>query len=85
MAVHIRLTRQGAKKKPFYRIVVADQRCRRDGRFIEKIGTFNPLDASGAIQLDSARLEYWLSNGAKLSHTVDRLIKAAPPALTSLV
>jgi len=83
MAVHIRLTRQGTKKKPFYRIIVADQRSRRDGRFIEKLGTFNPLDASGAIQLDRARLDYWLSNGAQLSHTVDRLIKTAPPALTA--
>lgn len=82
MAVHIRLTRQGTKKKPFYRIIVADQRCRRDGRFIEKIGTYNPLDASGAIQLDRARLEYWKSHGAKLSHTVDRLIKTAPTVAT---
>ncbi len=80
MAVHIRLTRQGTKKKPFYRIIVADQRNRRDGRFIEKLGTFNPLDASGAIQLDRVRLAYWVSNGAQLSHTVDRLIKTAPPA-----
>ena len=85
MAVHIRLTRQGTKKKPFYRIIVADQRSRRDGRFIEKLGTFNPLDASGAIQLNHERLEYWLGNGATLSHTVDRLIKTAPPPLESMV
>lgn len=78
MAVHIRLTRHGTKKKPYYRIIVADQRSRRDGRFIEKLGTYNPLDASGVIQLDQARLEYWKSNGAQLSHTVDRLIKTAP-------
>jgi small subunit ribosomal protein S16 len=78
MAVHIRLTRHGTKKKPYYRIIVADQRSRRDGRFIEKLGTYNPLDASGVIQLDHARLEYWKSNGAQLSHTVDRLIKTAP-------
>lgn len=82
MAVHIRLTRHGAKKKPFYRIIVTDQRSRRDGRFIEKIGTFNPLDASGAIQLDRARLEYWTSQGATLSPTVDKLIKKAPSAAT---
>ena len=82
MAVHIRLTRQGTKKKPFYRIIVADQRNRRDGRFIEKIGTYNPLDASGAIQLDRVRLEYWKNNGAQLSHTVDRLIKTAPTVPT---
>jgi small subunit ribosomal protein S16 len=82
MAVHIRLTRHGTKKKPFYRIIVADQRARRDGRFIEKLGTYNPLDASGAIQLDRARLEYWKSHGAQLSHTVDRLIKTAPTVST---
>jgi len=82
MAVHIRLTRHGTKKKPFYRIVVADQRARRDGRFIEKLGTYNPLDASGAIQLDRVRLEYWKSHGAQLSHTVDRLIKTAPTVAT---
>ena len=82
MAVHIRLTRHGTKKKPFYRIIVADHRSRRDGRFIEKLGTYNPLDASGAIQLDRARLEYWTSNGAQLSHTVDRLIKNAPTVAT---
>ncbi|HQK20930.1 MAG TPA: 30S ribosomal protein S16, partial [Polyangiaceae bacterium] len=76
--VHIRLTRQGTKKKPFYRIIVADQRSRRDGRFIEKLGTFNPLDASGMLQLNKDRLAYWLGQGAQLSHTVDRLIKTAP-------
>ncbi len=82
MAVHIRLTRHGTKKKPYYRIIVADQRSRRDGRFIEKIGTYNPLDASGSIQLDRARLEYWKSHGAQLSHTVDRLVKTAPTVST---
>ena len=81
MAVHIRLSRQGSKKKPFYRIVVADQRSRRDGRFIERLGTFNPIDASGAIQLDRERLAFWLNNGAQLSHTLDRLIKTAPDSL----
>jgi len=78
MAVHIRLTRHGAKKNPYYRIIVADQRSRRDGRFIEKIGTFNPLDASGSVNINRARLEYWTSKGALLSHTVDRILKNAP-------
>ena len=78
MAVHIRLTRQGSKKKPFYRIVVADQRARRDGRFIERLGSFNPLDASGVVQINRERLDYWKSVGAKLSPTVDRLLKNAP-------
>ena len=78
MAVHIRLTRHGTKKKPFYRIVAADHRCGRDGRFIEKLGTYNPLDASGVVQLNQERLQYWKQCGAQLSHAVDRLIKTAP-------
>ena len=78
MAVHIRLTRKGSKKRPFYRIVVADQRARRDGRFIERLGSFNPLDASGVVQINRERLAYWQSVGARLSPTVDRLLKNAP-------
>ncbi|MCU0690204.1 MAG: 30S ribosomal protein S16 [Polyangiaceae bacterium] len=78
MAVHIRLTRHGAKKNPYYRIIVADQRSRRDGRFIEKIGSYNPLDASGAVVINRARLDYWTNNGAQLSATVDRLLRNAP-------
>lgn len=76
MAVHIRLARYGTKKAPFYRVVVADQRNPRDGRFIENIGTFNPL--VGAFQLDRARFDYWRSRGAIPSETVDRLVKKAP-------
>ena len=78
MAVHIRLTRQGSKKRPFYRIVVADQRAPRDGRFIERLGSFNPLDSSGVVQINRERLAYWQKVGAKLSPTVDRLLKNAP-------
>ncbi|MCU0692078.1 MAG: 30S ribosomal protein S16 [Polyangiaceae bacterium] len=78
MAVHIRLTRHGAKKKPYYRIIVADQRSRRDGRFIEQIGSYNPLDASGAIVINRVRLDYWTNSGAQLSATVGRLLKTAP-------
>jgi small subunit ribosomal protein S16 len=70
--VQIRLSRYGTKKAPFYRVVVAEKRRPRDGRFIEHIGTFDP---SGALAVDGARLEYWTKQGAQLSHTIDRLLK----------
>ena len=67
MSTKIRLARFGAKKRPFYRIVVADSRCPRDGRYIEKIGTFNPLlprDDAERVKFDVDRAKYWLSHGA---------------------
>ncbi len=70
--VQIRLARHGTKKTPFYRIVVAEHRRPRDGRFIENIGTFDP---SGALAIDMARFEHWTKHGAKASHTLDRLLK----------
>jgi small subunit ribosomal protein S16 len=70
--VQIRLSRYGTKKAPFYRVVVAEKRRPRDGRFIEHIGTFDP---SGALAVDDARLDYWKKHGAQLSHTLDRLLK----------
>jgi small subunit ribosomal protein S16 len=70
--VEIRLSRHGTKKTPFYRVVVTEKRRPRDGRFIENIGTFDP---AGALNVDSGRLEYWRKQGAKPSHTVDRLLK----------
>lgn len=76
MAVHIRLSRAGAKKAPFYRIVVTDQRSPRDGRFIEKLGTFDPLRE--AVQLDRERLAYWQGVGAQATHTLARLLKKHP-------
>jgi small subunit ribosomal protein S16 len=76
MAVHIRLSRSGAKKAPFYRIVVTDQRSPRDGRFIEKLGTFDPLRE--AVSLDRDRLAYWQGVGAQTTHTVTRLLKKHP-------
>lgn len=76
MAVHIRLSRAGAKKAPFYRIVVSDQRSPRDGRFIEKLGTFDPLRE--LVNLDHDRLSYWLSVGAQATHTLARLLKKHP-------
>ena len=70
MAVRIRLRRMGAKKRPFYRIVVADSRSPRDGRFIETIGTYNPLTNPAEISLKSDRVRLWLSRGALPSDTV---------------
>jgi small subunit ribosomal protein S16 len=76
MAVHIRLSRVGAKKAPLYRVVVADQRSPRGGRFIEKLGTYNPSGDEGALILNRERLDYWRGRGAQPSHTLDRLLKA---------
>ena len=70
MAVRIRLRRMGAKKRPFYRIVVADSRSPRDGRFIETVGTYNPLTNPAEISLNSDRVRLWLSRGALPSDTV---------------
>ena len=83
--VVIRLARGGAKKRPFYNIVVADARERRDGRFIERVGFYNPVAAGAEQKLRIAfdRVEHWASHGAQLSPTVQRLVdeaKAAVPA-----
>ncbi|MBR1602309.1 MAG: 30S ribosomal protein S16, partial [Synergistaceae bacterium] len=64
MAVRIRLSRQGKKKAPFYRLVVADSRAPRDGKFIELIGTYNPMTDPAAVTIDEERALYWLSQGA---------------------
>lgn len=80
MALKIRLSRAGAKKRPFYRIVVADIRKPRDGRFIEKIGTFNPLlpkDHADRLNLDLDRAKHWLSHGALPTDRVSRFLDAA--------
>jgi len=79
MAVHIRLARHGSKKRPFYRVVVTDQRNPRDGRFIEHVGTFDPNVDTG-LSLDLARVAHWKSQGAQTSDTVARLIKNAQKA-----
>ncbi|NLY85238.1 MAG: 30S ribosomal protein S16 [Tissierellia bacterium] len=75
MAVKIRLRRMGAKKNPFYRIVVADSRASRDGRFIEEIGYYNPLTEPKTVKIDNEKAIKWLRNGAKPTDTVDRLFK----------
>lgn len=80
MALSIRLSRGGAKKRPFYRIVVADGRAPRDGRFIEKLGTYNPLlpkDSAERVTLDSERAKHWLSVGAQPTDRVARFLDAA--------
>ena len=77
MAVKIRLARTGAKKRPFYRIVAADARQPRDGRFLEKLGTYNPLTEEGTLDLKSDRIEYWLGVGAQPTATVARLLRKA--------
>ena len=75
--VKIRLQRQGAKKAPFYHIVVADSRSPRDGRIVEKIGTYDPMTEPGTINLDKAKVEQWIKNGAKPTPTVKALIEKA--------
>lgn len=75
MAVKIRLKRLGAKKSPFYRIVVADSRAARDGRFIEEIGYYNPLTEPKTVKVDNEKALNWIKNGAKPTETVDRLFK----------
>jgi small subunit ribosomal protein S16 len=75
MAVHIRLSRAGAKKRPFYRLVVTDHRSPRGGRFIELIGTYDPSKNPGAFDVNQARLDYWQGVGAVPSDTVADLIR----------
>ena len=78
--VKIRLRRMGAKKAPFYRVVVADSRDPRDGRFIEEIGTYDPLTNPATIRIDMERAKYWISNGAQPTDTVRGLLKKAEAA-----
>jgi len=80
MSLAIRLSRAGAKKRPYYRIVVADSRRARDGRFIEKLGTYNPLlakDSPERVKMDTDRIQHWLSVGAQPSDRVLRFLDAA--------
>lgn len=77
MATKIRLRRMGAKKAPFYRIVVADSRSPRDGRFIDEIGTYDPTREPAAININAEKAQKWLSTGAQPSDTVRSLLKQA--------
>ena len=75
MAVKIRLTRLGKKKAPFYRIIVADARSPRDGRFIEEIGTYDPTKEPSAVNIDKEAAEKWLANGAQPTEVVAKIFK----------
>lgn len=77
MSVKIRLKRMGSKKRPFYRIVVADSRSPRDGRFIENVGTYNPLLESDKVTLEEESIMSWLQNGAQPSDTVRNILSDA--------
>ncbi len=80
MAMKIRLARGGSKKRPFYRIVAADSRMPRDGRFIEKLGTYNPLlpkDSEDRVQMNMERVKYWLDQGAQPTDRISRFLEAA--------
>ncbi len=77
MAVKIRLRRTGAKKAPSYRVVVADSRYPRDGRFIEEIGYYNPLTDPATIKIDTEKAKNWIANGAQPTDTVKELLKKA--------
>ena len=75
MAVKIRLRRMGAKKAPFYRVVVADSRYPRDGRFIEEVGTYNPMTEPSTFTVDSDKVKQWIAKGAQPTDTVKVLLK----------
>ncbi len=75
MSVKIRLARHGAKKRPFYRIVVADNESPRDGRYLENVGTYNPLKDPAEVILKAERIDYWLQQGAIPTNTVKSLLK----------
>jgi small subunit ribosomal protein S16 len=77
MATKIRLARAGAKKRPFYQVVVADERCRRDGRFIENMGTYDPTKNPAAVKLNEEKILAWLDKGAQPTDTVRQLLKKA--------
>jgi small subunit ribosomal protein S16 len=80
MATVIRLRREGTKNRPYYRVVAADKRSPRDGKFLELLGTYNPIQKQNNTQLNMERIEFWMANGAKPSETVQSLIKKAKQA-----
>jgi len=75
MSVKIRLARHGAKKRPFYRIVAADGQCPRDGKFLENLGTYNPLNTPAEVTLKADRVQYWIGQGATPTDTVKSILK----------
>lgn len=76
MPAEIRLARTGMKKQPHFRIVVADSRKPRDGRFVEVLGQYNPRSADKKVNISKERLEYWIKNGAKPTHTLSQLLRS---------
>ena len=82
MSVKLRLARAGAKKQPYYRIVVTDERSPRDGRFIENIGTYDPRRNPPAVRVELDRATYWIGKGAQPTRTVAQLLRRATPAET---
>jgi small subunit ribosomal protein S16 len=83
MSVKIRLARHGAKKRPFYRIVAADSECPRDGKFLEKLGTYNPVKEPVEVTLNIERVKYWLDKGAIATNTVRSILKQEATSNTS--
>ena len=83
MAVHVRLARHGSTHRPFYHVVATDHRDRRDGRFIEKLGTYNPHTEPSTLNIKTERVQYWYNNGAQLSPTVNTLLRKNNIALES--
>ncbi|MBM9536412.1 30S ribosomal protein S16 [Desulfobulbus alkaliphilus] len=83
MAVRIRLTRMGRKKHPFYRIVVADSQAPRDGKFLDIVGTYDPMQDPAAVRFDSEKLDDWIKKGAKPTETVQSLIKKYVPEVVT--
>ena len=77
MAVKIRLRRLGAKKKPFYRVIVADSRSPRDGRFIDELGYYDPNQEPSVVKIDAEKANKWIANGAQPTETVEKLLKIA--------
>ena len=75
MAVKIRLARHGAKKNPFYRIVIADSECPRDGRYLEAVGTYDPVANPAKVAIKGERIKYWMDQGARATDTVKNLLK----------
>jgi len=83
MAVRIRLTRKGRKKQPFYRIVVADSQSPRDGKFLDIVGTYDPMQNPAVVQIDNEKLDIWMKKGAKPTETVESLIKKHVPGVVA--
>jgi small subunit ribosomal protein S16 len=81
MAVRIRLTRKGRKKQPFYRIIVADSQAPRDGKFLDIVGTYDPMQNPAVVKIDNEKLDNWMKKGAKPTETVESLIRKYVPGV----